>query len=672
MGDKENEMDKRTIIGLLLMVAVFVGYSFYMGSEQEKATKAQNKRIEQQQAEEQKRLAEEAKEQAEWDALSVEEKTRILADENLQRERAELKKHGNSTLLRDRQVGKVNVDEYKDFELENDYIKVSFSPLGGKVTGVELKNYTRYNKGKRTEHVNLIKPGSAYFGIDLHMQGTEEPINTNDYYFTSDIEELPGGGAIVTMRLPIEDAPKVVNENSEIAPTQPGYIEYKYTINNTGKAHKDYLVGFELSQHNIDKFLQDSTKILMRWGSQSMQNEKNFTTESAGSNILYYDHKEDESDELDGPGSREKHKNLEWIAHKQQYFTSALIAKNTVQGSMKFKNSKDGANYVTDFNSRVTIPHKGANSYEFAFYYGPNDYNVMKEVSFAGRKHLEEVIPMGGWFIGWFNRYITIPIFNWLSNNGVGFGLIILILTIIVKLIILPLTYKSYMSTAKMRAIRPEMEEINKKYPKQEDAMKKQQALMELYRKAGVSPMGGCLPLLIQMPILWAMFRFFPASIELRGESFLWADDLSSYDSVLDLPFSIPFYGDHVSLFALLMAVALFGYSFYSYKQQAATTAGQPGSGVMKFMMVYFMPVMMLFFFNGYASGLCYYYFLSQMLTMLIMYLIRRSVNDDKVRERLLANAAKPRKKSRFQERYEEMLKQQQEQLNREQRRQRR
>ena len=215
------------------------------------------------------------------------------------------------------------------------------------------------------------------------------------------------------------------------------------------------------------------------------------------------------------------------------------------------------------------------------------------------------------------------------------------------------------------------MEEINKKYPNQEDAMKKQQALMELYRKAGVSPMGGCLPLLIQMPILWAMFRFIPASIELRGESFLWADDLSSYDSVLELPFNIPFYGSHVSLFALLMAISLFGYSYISYKQQATTTAGQPGAGVMKFMMVYFMPVMMLCFMNSYASGLCYYYFLSQMFTMIIMWAIRRTVDDEKVREKLLSH--KPRKKSRFQERYEEALRQQQEQgtINREQRRMR-
>jgi YidC/Oxa1 family membrane protein insertase len=228
------------------------------------------------------------------------------------------------------------------------------------------------------------------------------------------------------------------------------------------------------------------------------------------------------------------------------------------------------------------------------------------------------------------------------------------------------------MSTAKMRAVRPELEEIAKKYPNQEDAMKKQQATMELYRKAGISPMGGCLPLLIQMPILWAMFRFFPASIELRGEGFLWADDLSAYDSVWDFGFNIPFYGDHMSLFALLMALSLFAYSFITYKQQSATTAGQPGAGVMKFMMVYFMPFMMLCFMNSYASGLCYYYFLSQLLTMLIMFIIRRSVNDQKVRERLLANASKPRKKSKFQERYEEALRQQQEQLNREQRRQRR
>jgi YidC/Oxa1 family membrane protein insertase len=217
------------------------------------------------------------------------------------------------------------------------------------------------------------------------------------------------------------------------------------------------------------------------------------------------------------------------------------------------------------------------------------------------------------------------------------------------------------MSTAKMRAIRPEMEEINKKYPNKDDAMKKQQALMELYRKAGVSPMGGCLPLLIQMPILWAMFRFFPASIELRGEGFLWADDLSSYDSVLNLPFTIPFYGDHVSLFCLLMGAAMIGFSMFTYNQQSA----QPQMAGMKFMMVYMMPVMMLFWFNDYASGLCYYYLLSQLITMIQMTAIRRFVDDDKIHAMMERNAAKQKnkKKSKFQLRYEELMRQQEEMI---------
>ena len=294
----------------------------------------------------------------------------------------------------------------------------------------------------------------------------------------------------------------------------------------------------------------------------------------------------------------------------------------------------------------------------------------MKDVEFMGRDcELEKVIPMGGTLIGWWNKVVTIPVFHWLRDLGLGFGLIILILTILVKGVILPLTYKSYMSTAKMRAIRPELEAINAKYPKQEDAMKKQQATMELYQKVGISPMGGCLPLLIQMPILWAMFRFIPASIELRGEGFLWADDLSTYDSVVQLPFNIPFYGDHISLFALLMALALFGYSFISYQQQSATTAGQPGAGMMKFMMVYFMPLMMLCVMNEFSAGLCYYYFLSQIFTMIIMWVIRRTTNDEEVRAKLMAK--KPKKKSKFQERYEEALRQQQDQMtiNREQRR---
>ena len=254
---------------------------------------------------------------------------------------------------------------------------------------------------------------------------------------------------------------------------------------------------------------------------------------------------------------------------------------------------------------------------------------------------------------------MVIPLFTFLRKYIESFGLIILILTILVKLIISPLTYKSYLSTAKMRAVRPELEAINAKYPRQEDAVKKQQATMELYNKAGISPMSGCLPMLIQMPILIAMFRFFPASIELRGKSFLWSDDLSSYDSVLDLPFNIPFYGDHVSLFCLLMAVVLFAYSYMNYKQTATSQPQMPG---MKFMTVYMMPAMMLFWFNDYSSGLCYYYLLSNIITMLMMFGIRALVDDDKVRASITTKMTNTKgKKSRFQQRYEELMRQQEE-----------
>ena len=646
-------MDKKTIIGLVLMVAVFVGYSFYMSHEQEKRIEA-DAIIK---AEEEAKAVAEAEAEAERveaeKAKTPEQKAAddAKAEQNAKNEKLAI--HGAAL------IGRYDVKDVEPIVVDNDVMTVTFDPVGGKISSVVLKEYTRYGKD---ENVNLINPGSAYFGIDIHRHGADhEAINTNDYLFDYNTERDEDGSIEkVIMTLPVDD--------------EGGKVEYTYTINRTGDPSKDHLVDFDLSVAGLEQYYRDEDEIILRWRSESMRNEKSFTNESAASTILFYDHEEEESDEIDADGVREHHRNLDWFALKQQYFTSALLAEDIIHAGLGFSTADNGdSGYVKAFDTRIIVPNEGDGDYSFAFYYGPNDYKIMSDVSFAGKENnLDEIIPMGGWLIGWFNRYLTIPIFNWLSDNGLGFGLIILILTIIVKLIILPLTYKSYMSTAKMRAIRPEMEDINKKYPKPEDAMKKQQALMELYRKAGVSPMGGCLPLLIQMPILWAMFRFFPASIELRGQSFLWADDLSSYDSILDLPFNIPFYGSHVSLFALLMAISLFGYSYITYKQQAATTAGQPGAGVMKFMMVYFMPVMMLFFFNSYSSGLCYYYFLSQMLTMLIMYIIRRSVDDNKVRERLLANAAKPRKKSRFQERYEEALRQQQEQLNREQRRQRR
>ena len=317
---------------------------------------------------------------------------------------------------------------------------------------------------------------------------------------------------------------------------------------------------------------------------------------------------------------------------------------------------------MKDFSAQMAVPYTIQNdTYDFAFYFGPNKYAILKKVTDPSGEalHLERLIPLGWGIFGWVNRWFVIPVFDFLRNYIGSFGIIILILAVLVKVIISPLTYKSYVSMAKMRIIKPEVDELAKKYPKPEDAMKRQQATMELYKKAGINPMGGCIPLLIQMPIIIAMFRFFPASIELREQPFLWADDLSSYDSILQLPFKIPFYGDHVSLFALLMTAALFIFSYINYQQ---TSSSQPQMAGMKFMMVYLMPLMMLFWFNSYSSGLCYYYFLANVLTIGQTLLIRRLVDDEKIHAVMKANAAKRGnggKKSKFQLKYEQMMQQQ-------------
>ena len=638
-------MDKKTIIGLLLMVAIFVGFSFYENHKAKEYNEWKKGQLEMQQALEQEQAAQRKAEKE----LTAEEVAARDSMERVRIENAELYKYGS-------ELKAARNAEAEVITLANDFIKVDFTTKGGKITNVTLldERYTRYADGERTEQVELKQPAAEVFGVELRSANDGSTFLSDEFVFNVEQKDVENG-KVVRMTLPV---------------AADASLSYVYTIHSTGEACRDYVIDFDIEQTNLAKYLSSNETLNLNWTSRSNKNERSYQTENIATKIVYYE--EGDSEEMDTPNEKERLENVSWIAFKQQYFTSAFISSSELMATAEFKNSaKAGADFMKEYIATIELPLNGEKS-DYAFYYGPNDLAIMEDVEIADEKsHIDEIIPLGGWLIGWVNRYGTVPIFQWLSNKGLSFGLIILILTILVKLVILPLTYKSYMSTAKMRAIRPEMEAINKKYPNQEDAMKKQQALMELYQKAGVSPMGGCLPMLIQMPILWAMFRFFPASIELRGEGFLWANDLSSYDSVLDLPFSIPFYGDHISLFALLMAVALFGFSFMSYKQQAATTAGQPGAGMMKFMMVYFMPVMMLCFMNSYASGLCYYYFLSQMFTMIIMWAIRRTVDDEKVREKLLSH--KPRKKSRFQERYEEALRQQQEQgtINREQRRMR-
>ncbi len=647
-------MDKKTIVGLILMGAIFVGFVLYNNKQAEKY----NEWRREQQIEQQKQAAEaEAERLAQ--AASEAQDTRSEEEKAAERAAAEERARQAEIAAVGEAVFAAAEAEAETVTIENSVMAIDFSTRGAKVTNVRLKEYTRYadKKEERTEPVELLQPQSAVFNMDLSAPMSGQKIATDDLVFRIVDRTEADGVTTLAMRLSMD-------------PGESSYVEYIYKVYDTTDPSRDYLVDLDVRLHNMERYMSGRDEVLMRWRNRSNKNERGFQNENMATTIAFYQPSEGDMDTIEPDGSHEYHRDLMWLAFKQQYFASVFVSRTPFNANMEFSTTaQEGRDYMKDFAATVAFPFdKNVDEYNFAFYYGPNDYRILKHVEFGGETiDLERMIPLGGWLVGWINRLVTIPIFGWLKDYLPSFGLIILILTLLVKAVIFPLTYKSYLSTAKMRVIRPEMEALNAKYPRKEDAMKKQQAMMELYRKAGINPMGGCLPLLIQMPILWALFRFFPASIELRGESFLWANDLSSYDSIIDLPFNIPFYGDHVSLFALLMTISIFAFSYYSYNQ---TSAGQPQMAGMKVMMVYVMPIMMLFFFNNYSSGLCYYYFLSQLITITQMYLIRRYVDDSKVRANIEAKAARPRKKSKFQQRYEEMLRQQQN-LNREQRRQR-
>ena len=543
--------------------------------------------------------------------------------------------------------------EPEEFTVENEVMTVRFSTRGGQITGVTLKDYTKYApRGQRDQLIELMDPASARFDMSFYVKNglNNVKVNTMDYVFRAEPVETAGDARRVTMRL-------AVAENA--------WLEYEYLIYNKQAPERDYLVDFNVRLVNMAPQMANQTSIGIDWSNVSYQNEKGFQNENMYTTLAYRFPGESSIEELgmsDGAKSKSVSTAVNWVAFKQQFFSSVFIApQNVSSANMAFDTAAPGSELLKSFSVQMAVPYSAqVEGYDFAFYFGPNKYAILKKVTDnnGADLHMERLIPLGWGIFGWVNRWCVIPVFDFLRNYIGSFGIIIFILVLLVKLVISPLTYKSYVSMAKMRLVKPQIDELAKKYPKPEDAMKKQQATMELYKKAGINPMGGCIPMLIQMPILIAMFRFFPASIELREQPFLWADDLSSYDSIVNLPFSIPFYGDHVSLFALLMAVSLFGYSWFNYQQ---TASSQPQMAGMKFMMVYMMPIMMLFWFNSYSSGLCYYYLLSNIFTIGQTLVIRRMVDDNKIHAIMQANAAKKSKgkKSKFQQRYEELMRQQ-------------
>lgn len=647
-------MDKNTVIGLVLMGLIFVGYVWYSSDQAAEYNAAQEKA----RKEQMQRQADEAAE-----AAAI-----LAATDSLYAANTVIDSIAGEVIVDSTAVAqpKVNLDEVRygqtlaaaiekeveTFEVKNDYLTVEFTTKGGMMSKVTLNEYTKYAEGQRDQKVVLYDPKGARYSTVFDIMNGQNRVPVNTSYFVFDNMGVEKG----------KDFQKVVM-SLEVMPG--AYIQYEYVIYDKKKPSRDYLIDFNVKLVNMDAVMAHQSYITVQWKNTSYQNERGFKNENNYTTIAYRLADDDDVEELSMSEGSEaetlKEDPISWVAFKQQFFSQTFIAHdNFSEARVRFETAKPGSGYIKTFSASMRLPYEGQNEYKMSMYCGPNKYSILKDVvdNKGNDLYLEEIIPMGGWLIGWFNRWIIIPVMNFLSNYIASFGIIILILTLLVKALIFPLTYKSYLSTAKMRVIKPEMDALNEKYPRKEDALKKNQAMMELYQKAGVNPLGGCLPMLIQLPILWALFRFFPASIELRGQSFLWADDLSSYDSVLELPFTIPWYGDHVSLFALLMSLALMGFSYMSYKQ---TGAAQPQMGVMKFMMVYLMPIMMLLWFNDYASGLCYYYLVSQIITMIIMYAMRHFVDDQKIRSMIERNAAKQHngKKSKFQLRYEEMMRQQ-------------
>ncbi len=635
-------MDKKSIIGIVLTSLIFVGFAIYTSKQQQDY---------------QQKLRE-------YNAYMAQQEQTVQSTPDVVNTSAV---EGEAVVSREEREQQLAVARYgatlaglrggeaQIVTLENDYLKVDFSSLGGQIVDVQLKEYTRYApKDERNELVKMFDPESAKFDMSFFVKNgvNNVKVNTSEYNFEVLPVEQNDSLQRLTMRLPLGEG---------------AYYVYEYTLYRESVPSRDYMIDFKVRLENMAPLMASQSSIAIDWSNRSYQNERGFKNENMYTTIAYRLPGESSIEEL---GMSEESKSddvsssVNWVAFKQQFFSSVFIApKNVTYAKMEFDTAKPGSGYIKDFSAEMSVPYDAQiEGYDFSFYFGPNKYAVLKKITDENgdKIALERLIPLGWGIFGWVNRWFVIPVFDFLRQFIPSFGIIILILALLVRLIIFPLTYKSYLSTAKIRVIQPEIAALNEKYPREEDAMKKQQATMELYKKAGINPMGGCLPMLIQMPILIAMFRFFPASIELRGQSFLWADDLSSYDSVLNLPFNIPFYGDHVSLFCLLMAVALFIFSYINYNQSSAS---QPQMAGMKFMMVYMMPLMMIFWFNDYSSSLNYYYFLSSLLSMAQTFLIRTMVDDNKVHAMIQANAKKNTqgKKSRFQQRYEELMRQQEE-----------
>ncbi len=638
-------MNRNTIIGLIVIFAIFIGWSVLMRpskEELEAQKRHQDSLIMVQRKIDSLNIVKRIKQQEQ-----IQEEQQVLKDtvtvdipitEESQIDRSKYGVFANSS-----------IGENKFYTLENDLIKMVISDKGGRVYSVELKDYQTYD----SLPLILFDSDTSVFGLLFYANN--KIIFSNDFYFHPYINGEPYSGPdslIATDGDSLRFSMRLFTDASDPAFNPGQYIEFTYTIRSS-----DYMVGFNINIVGLKDIISTRGNLIdLSWNTSIRKQEKSVDRYNAPT--IYYQFYNGDVDYLSETKDDEESftDKLKWVSFKQRFFSSTIIAKdyfvNPVLEVFTDPNPHS-ERYLKSMKATLGIPYDGFGDrdYDFSFYFGPNQYNTMR----AYHLDLERQIPLGWSFflMQWINRFAVIPVFTYLGTFGWNYGIIILVLTILLKILLFPIAYKTYKSSAKMRVLKPEVDELGKKFPKKEDAMKKQKAVMALYKKAGVNPMAGCIPMLLQFPILIAMFRFFPSCIELRQQPFLWATDLSSYDSILNLPFNIPFYGSHVSLFTLLMTVSTIIYTRINNQMMGASSQQMPG---MK-MMMYLMPVMFLGLFNNYASALSYYYLLANLITFAQMFLIRQTIDEKKIYQKIQEHKIKPKKKSGFQKRLAEAAK---------------
>ncbi|MDT0650764.1 membrane protein insertase YidC [Autumnicola edwardsiae] len=519
--------------------------------------------------------------------------------------------------------------------ISNDVLELTIDNKGGYISEARLKNFKTFD----SIPVYLIKDENASFNINFSTTDGRT-LDTQNLFFEPEVSQN-GDNQVLSMKLKV---------------SEDEFLEYRYVLK-----PGEYMLDFSIRSQGLNDVLNSSQDINLDWKLKGYRHAKSISYESRYTDLIY-EYEGDKDDNLGGGDvETDEEEDISYVAFKQHFFSSILLTDDPFErGSFRTENLVEDEEtdtlYTRQFAASLPLELNGGElNYNMNWYYGPTDYKILNDYD----RNLDEIVPLGWGIFGWINKYIFIPFFAFLSSFLPSYGIAIIVMTIVVRIVLSPVTYKSYLSQAKMKVLRPEINEINEKY--KDNAMKKQQETMKLYSKAGASPMSGCLPALMQIPVFYALFQFFPSAFQLRQKGFLWADDLSSYDVIAELPFTIPFYGDHVSLFPILASIAIFIYMTMTTGQTMQANQ-QPGMPNMKFIM-YLSPLLMLFFFNNYASGLSLYYFTSNLITIGIMLVIKHVIIDDeKIHAKIQANKKKPKKQNRFTRKMQEMMEQAEEQ----------